>query len=228
MDTSYVPTESEQDLLDTARRVLGVNLSEFLLCGLGESHHPRRLYTARSIRAHVPGLTFQLEVVPDSGEGLPGGRDPLVMAALLHLLWTGERGRDEVVFRDEELLGILFWPDTPELRHSISEAVERYYCTAYLRTSTEPMGAGGGERRSSQVQKLIPSYETTIELLSGPPKETRKSTVVQFMPKLIEEVTGAEKYFLGVDFERLILERIRPDDARLSEESNTVLRSDNQ
>lgn len=213
MSNTYVPTEAESDLLDTARRVLGTNLSEFLLSGLGEPLQPRRLYTARSVRAHGPGPTFRLEVVSDSGEGLPSGRDPLIMAALLHLLWTGESGRDEVVFRDEALLERLSWPNTAESRNSISEAVERYYCTAYLRTSTEPMGAGGGERRTSQVQKLVPGYETTVELLSGPPKETRKSTVVQFMPKLIEEVTGAEKYFLGVDFERLQLERITSEEA---------------
>lgn len=213
MSNTYVPTEAESDLLDTARRVLGGNLSEFLLSGLGEPHQPRRLYTARSVREHGSGLTFRLEAVSETDEGLPGGRDPLVMAALLHLLWTGERGRDEVVFRDEELLERLSWPDTPESRNSIGEAVERYYSTAYLRTSTEPLGAGGGERRTSQVQKLVPGYETTIEVLSGSPKERHKSTVVQFIPKLIEEVTGAEKYFLGFDFERLLLERIMTEDA---------------
>ncbi|MDQ5827250.1 MAG: hypothetical protein M3441_24070 [Chloroflexota bacterium] len=216
MSTPYVPTESESDLLDTARRVLGVNLSGFLLSGLGEPHHPRRLYTARSVRAHGPGLTFRLEAVSDSEKGLPGGRDPLVMAALLHLLWTGDRGKDEVVFRDEELFERLSWADTWDARITIEGAVERYYCTAYRRTSTEPMGAGGGERRSSQVQKLVTAYETTLELLSGPPKETRKSTVVQFMPKLVEEVTGAEKYFLGIDFERLRLEPLPPDSSAQS------------
>lgn len=55
MNPPYIPTEAERDLLDTARRVLGANLSEFLLCGLGELHYPRRLYTARSVRAHGPG-----------------------------------------------------------------------------------------------------------------------------------------------------------------------------
>lgn len=206
MSTLYVPTDAEDDLLDTARRVLGTNLSEFLLCGLGQPHHRRRLYTARSSRAHGPGLTFRLEVVSETEEGLPGGRDPLVMAALLHLLWTGEMGRDEVVFRDEMLLERLSWPDTTESRGTIAAAVERYYSAAYRRTSTEPLGTGGGERRSSHVQKLVPGYETTAELLSGPPKEVRKSTIVQFTPKLIEEVTGAEKYFLGIDFERLRLD----------------------
>lgn len=213
MSTSYVPTEAERDLLDTARRILGVNLLGLLLSSLGEPHQPRRLYTARSVRTHGSGLTYRLEAVSETKKGLPGGRDPLVMAALLHLLWTGERGRDEVVFRDEGLLERLAWPDTSESRNSIGEAIERYYCTTYLRTSTEPLGAGRGERRTSQVQKLVPGYETTIEVLSGPPKETRRSTVVQFMPKLIEEVSGAEKYFLGVDFEWLQVERIMPEDA---------------
>lgn len=209
MSNTYDPTESERDLLDTARRVLGVNLSGFLLSGLGEPHHPRRLYAARSVRAHGPGLTFRLEAVSETEKGLPGGRDPLVMVALLQRLWTSGEGRDEVVFRDEELLGRLSWPDTRESRGTIEAAVERYYSAAYRRTSTEPMRSGGGERRTSQVQKLVPGYEATVELLSGPPKGSRKSTVVQFMPKLIEEVSGAEKYFLGIDFEKLgRLERI--------------------
>jgi len=203
MSIPTVLSEAESDLLDTTRRVLGANLSEFLLCGLGEPHDSRRRYTARSIREHGPGLVYHLEAVGESEKGLPGGRDPLVMAALLHLLWMGERGRDEVVFCDEELLERLSWPDTPESRRLISEAVERYYCTAYRRTSTEPLGAGGGERYSSCVQKLVPSYETTEEWLSGPANEVRKSTIVQFTPKFLEEVSGTEKYFLGLNFEKL-------------------------
>ena len=147
-----------------------------------------------------------MEAVSDSSVGLPGGRDPLVMATLLHLLWTGERGRDEVVFRDEALLERLSWPDTPDSRLYIGEAIERYYSAAYCRTSTEPLGEEGEERRSSQVQKLVPGYETTVEQLSGPLREVRKSTIVQFAPKLIEEVSGPEKYFLGIDFERLRLD----------------------
>jgi hypothetical protein len=203
MSSPYVPTEAEQDLLDTARRMLGGNLFEFLLSGLGQPHHPRRRYAAKSIRAHGPGLVYQLEVVSESEKGLPGRRDSLVMAALLHLLWTGDRGRDEVVFRDEELLGILSWPGTPESRSDVELAVERYYCAAYRRTSREPLRPDGGERLSSQVQKLVPGYDTTLEMRQGPPKEIRKSTIVHFTTKFIEEVSDAEKYFLGIDFERL-------------------------
>lgn len=69
MSNNYVPTEAESDLLDTARRVLGVNLSEFLLSGLGEPHQPRRLYTARSVRAHGSGLTYRLEAISETEDG---------------------------------------------------------------------------------------------------------------------------------------------------------------
>lgn len=203
MSAPYIPTEAEHDLLDTARRVLGENLFDFLLSGLGEPHHPRRRYTATSIREHRPGVTYQLEAVGESREGLPGGRDPVVMAALLHLLWIGGRARDEVVFRDEELLGILSWPETRESRLAVKAAVERYYNTAYHRTSREPLGEGRGEWVSSQVQKLVPCYETTEEWEVGTPRGKRKSTILHFTTKLVEEVSGVGKYFLGIDFERL-------------------------
>ena len=203
MSIPTVLSEAESDLLDTTRRVLGANLSEFLLCGLGEPHDSRRRYTARSIREHGPGLVYHLEAVGESEKGLPGGRDPLVMAALLHLLWTGPRGRDEVVFSDEGLMGILSWPETQESRMDIAAAVDRYYCATYYRRSRERLGLGRGERVSSQVQKLVPAYDTTLELREAPPSEVRKSTTVHFTTKLVDEVSGAEKYFLGIDFERL-------------------------
>ncbi len=112
MSTPYTPTEAEHDLLDTARRVLGDNLFQFLFSDLGGAHRPRRRFTATSVREHGHGTVHQLEAVGESEKGLPGGRDPLVMAALLRLLLTRGKGKDEVVFREEELLGILSRPDT--------------------------------------------------------------------------------------------------------------------
>lgn len=203
MNPPYIPTEAEHDLLDTARQMLGGNLFDFLLSGLGEPHHPRRRYSANGIRPHGLGPVYQLEAVAESEKGLPGGRDPLVLAALLHLLWTGDRGRDEIVLREDDLLGILSWPDTPGVRLSVEAAVSRYYCTGYHRTSREPSGADGGEMISSQVQKLVTGYDTTLELREGPPKRVRKSTILYFTTKLVEDVSGVDKYFLGINFERL-------------------------
>jgi hypothetical protein len=203
MSIRYTLTEAERGLLDTARRVLGGNLCELLLSGLGESHHPCRRYAAKSVRGRGPGRAYRLEAVAEGGEGLPGGREPLVMAALLHLMWTGGKGRDEVIFRDEELLEVLNWPDTLESRGVIESAVERYYGAAFRRTSRESLEEGRGERVTSQVQKLVTGYDTTVELRDGPPKEVRRSTIIYFTTHLIEEVTGEGKHFLGIDFERL-------------------------
>jgi hypothetical protein len=208
MNPFYIPTEAEYDLLDTARQMLGGNLFDFLLSGLGEPHHPRRRYTAESLRSYGPRPVYQLEAVAESKDGLPGGHDPVVMAALLHLLWTGDRGQDEVVLSDAELLRLLSWPDTQESQLSVEAAIKRYLCTGYHRTSREPLGPGRGELISSQVQKLITGYDTTLELREGPPKKVRKSTILHFTTKLVEEVSGPGKYFLGIDFEKL--ERLQP------------------
>ena len=131
----------------------------------------------------------------------------MVMAALLHLLLTGGKGKDEVVFTDEELLGVLSWPDTRETRRSMNMSIERYYDAAFHRTGREPLGPDGGEMVSAQVQKLVTGYETTEEWEVGTPRGKRKSTILHFTKKLVEEVSGTGKYFLGIDFERL--ERLR-------------------
>ena len=64
---------------------------------------------------------------------------------------------------------------------------------------------------SAQVQKLVTGYETTEEWEVGTPRGKRKSTILHFTKKLVEEVTGEGKYFLGIDFERLRLERLEPE-----------------
>lgn len=209
MDTPYVPTETEHDLLDAARRVLGGNLFEFLLSGLGEPHHPRRRSTATSISEHGPGLTYQLEVIAETEKGLPGGRDPAVMAALLHMLLTGGRGQDEVVYSDGELLAVLSWPDTRESRLAVKAAFERYCCAAYQRTSRQSLGKGRGEWVSSEVQKLVCGYDTTEEWEVGTPKGKRKSTILHFSKNLVAGVSGPGRVSLGLDFAQMQLGRVR-------------------
>lgn len=212
MTTPYAPTEAEQELLDFARRALGVNLSEFLLSGLGEPYLTRRRYTARSTRAHKWVRTYQFEIVSDYEDGLPGGRDPLVLAALLHLMWTGKEGRHEIAFRDEELLEKLSWPESEESRRSVEGAVERYFSASYCVTSRELPGTGRVGGRYSQVRKLVTGYEVTKERSPGAPPAVLRSTVVQFAAGFYEEVSGGEKYFFGIDFEQLQLEQLAAEE----------------
>jgi hypothetical protein len=208
MSFSYIPTETEQDLLDFVRRVLGGNLSEFLLSGLGEPHQTRRRYTARSTKTHKWARTYQFEIVSDNEDGLPGGCDPLVLAALLHLMWTNKEGRHEVAFRDEELLEKLGWPESKESRRSIEATVDRYFSTSYCVTSRELPRAERIEGRYSHVRKLVTGYEITKERLVEVPSVVLNSTVVRFEVGFFEEVSGEEKYFFGIDFGSL--ERLQP------------------
>jgi hypothetical protein len=208
MTLSFVLTEAEQDLLDFARRVLGGSLAQFLLSGLGEPPRLRQRYTARSLRR---GSTYTFEIVSETNDGLPAGRDPLVLASLLHLMWTRSAGRHEVVFRDEELLERLGWPETRETRLVLDAAVERYFCTAYYVKARGLPRAEGVESRYSHVRKLVTGYETTKERLLEAPRVVLKSTVVQFAAGFYEEVAGGEKYFFGIDFEQLELRELPQD-----------------
>lgn len=203
MSSSYTPTETEQDLLDFVRRVLGANLSEFLLSGLGEPHHTHRRYTAHSTKTHKWARTYQFKIVSDTQDELPGGRDPLVLAALLHLMWTGKAGRHDVAFRDEELLEKLGWPESKESRRCVEAAVDRYFSTSYCITSRELLRVKCIEGQYSHVRKLVTGYEMTFNRLPGAPGTVLKSTVVQFAAGFFEEVSGEEKYFFGIDFEGL-------------------------
>ncbi|MDQ5826529.1 MAG: hypothetical protein M3441_20240 [Chloroflexota bacterium] len=212
MTIPYALTEAEQDLLDFARRVLGGNLSEFLLSGLGEPHQTRRRYGARSTRPHKWARTYQFEIVSDDEGGLPGGRDPLVLAALLHLMWTGREGRHEVAFRDGELLEKLGWPESEESRRCVEATIERYFSTSYCVTSRELQRAERVEGQYSQVRKLITGYEVTKERLPDAPKAVLKSTVVQFAAGFYEEVSSGSKYFFGIDFEQLQLRQLTAEE----------------
>jgi hypothetical protein len=197
MKASYDTTETERDLLDFGRRMLGSNLAALLFAGLGEPPQPHRRFTVQSTVASGHSTTYELEAVSEDGRVVPAGRDPLVLAAILHLLLTDKTVRDDITFRDEVLL------DTTEGRLAITSAVERYYLTAYYLRWTTLRGPDQVEMRRSRVQQLITGYEVTTELMPKRYKTLRKSTVVYFAAGFTMDLAGEQKYFLGIDFERL-------------------------
>jgi len=196
-------TEAEQSLLDSAQRRLGGNLAGFLLAGMDEPSRSRRRYVAQGGVSHGRVHTYQLEIVSEDGRGLPAGRDPLVLAAMLHFLLTSKMARDEIIFRDEELLTKLSWDDTTEVRSVIASAVERYFSTAYYLQRVEVLAPELKEARYSHVQKLITGYETSIVRLPGTCDVICRSRVIYFSSGLFAEISTAQKYFLGIDFESL-------------------------
>jgi hypothetical protein len=86
MSSYLTDSDAENRVVETARQMMGANLSDFLLSGLGEPSHPRsRSFTAKGTEGREE-ITYLLKIVSDSTLGLPAGKDPLVMAAVLSLI----------------------------------------------------------------------------------------------------------------------------------------------
>jgi hypothetical protein len=204
MDSSSSLTGVERNALEEGRKLLGDNLTAFLLSGLGETdiaHH--RSFTAQSIPSHGEELTYQLDMINDSKQGLPVGRDPLVLASLLDLLWERQPLDSTILFHESDILEKLQWPQCDESSRSIKLALERYLLTAYCLinpTAAEDDCLGG---RYASVGRLLIGYESTTILRSRKISNQPRAMRVQFLPALIHDVISERKYFLGIDFQGL-------------------------
>ena len=186
MSTDYKLSETERRTLDDARRLLGDNLADFLLSGLGlaEISH-RRAFAARSTSRHSWGVTYRFEMVNESG--LAAGREPFVLAALLGLLQEGQPPEGGLIFRQCEILENLGWADATGSRKFVKQALEKYLLTAYcLVDETLPRGkrihqgyAGFG--------RLLVSYETTSTPRPVYRIDPEKSARIHFPPGFIPE-----------------------------------------
>ena len=67
-------TQAERSTLDQARKLLGDNLADFILSGLGESSLThRRTFTATSGLSQSNEITYQLEMINDLDQGFATG-----------------------------------------------------------------------------------------------------------------------------------------------------------
>jgi hypothetical protein len=201
MNTEYTLSEAEQSVLNNARRLLGPNLADYLLSGLGEAEVThRRAFSASGTSAESEGFSYRFEMVSDSKEGLPIGRDPLVMAALTAMLRERQPMDEKVGFGLDDMLKILQWPQGKESHLMVRRAVQRYASTTFgLIEQPLPEEATG-----SQFKRLVIGYET----ISKPPAVKRGARhliiKVQFWPHFINAFNIYDrKHFLGVEFQTL-------------------------
>jgi hypothetical protein len=203
MDSNSNLAEPERSMLKEAHKLLGDNLTAFLLSGLGETEIAhRRTFTARNIPSHSDEITYQLEMINDSAQGLSIGRDPLVLASMLDLLWERQPLDSTILFHESDILEKLQWPQNTESRRSIKLALERYLLTAYCLidpTATEEDCLDG---RYASVGRVLTGYESTAILRSRKISNQPRAMRVQFLPALIHDVISERKSFLGVDFQR--------------------------
>jgi hypothetical protein len=202
---------ADNDLTDVERRIiaevyklLGDNLADFLLSGLGNSSiSHRRTFTAASGLPQGQEINYQLEMINDSGTGLPIGRDPLVIAALLDLLWERQPLDSTILFREMDILEKLQWVQNAESQSLIKRALERYVLTAYCLIHPTPEYQKRYTWRYDSIGRLVIGFESTSILQSQKRPDQPRSMRIQFLPALIHDVISERKYFLGIDFQSL-------------------------
>ena len=206
MSSTFNPTEIEQKVLNEVRKMLGSNLADYLLSGLGETNTVHcRAFTALSASSQAEKVTYRFEIRNESGQKrLPAGQDPLVLAALIDLLWERQPLDSRIIFRDSDVLEKLQWPLTSESRTLIRRALERYFLTAYYLvdpTITEEEQRDNGKYAS--FKRLLIGYETTSVLLPVKRTTQQRLTMVQFLPAFSYDTLAESKRFLGIDFQGL-------------------------
>jgi len=205
MSTGFSLTDTEWKVVSEMRRLLGPNLANYLLSGIGETVSVHcRAFTALSASSQAEEVTYRFETRDESGRvGLPAGRDPLVLAVLIELLRERQPLNSRISFRDADVLERLQWPVTQESRALIRQALDRYFLTAfYLVDPTIDEGERAGGRYAS-AKRLIIGYETSAVLL--PLRRTIEEglTKVQFLPDLSYDALSDSRRFLGIDFKAL-------------------------
>lgn len=158
----FWPTRHERRLLKFALDTFGGTLSQFLLTGFGEENVPKRWdFTINSTSEDGTLQKRRLQVITheplDGSSCLPRGRDPLVFLALLRLLLHRPKQDNHIlVFQEEDVLNLLGWEDTDELRHEIDEAIYRYSLLMYK----------WGMNRSELTRRSLSHYTASAHALS--------------------------------------------------------------
>lgn len=204
MVTNIELSAAEDKVIGEACKLLGDNLADFLLSGLRETDiSNRRCFTAQNTLSHNDGITYQLEMISDHKMGLPTGRDPVVLAVLLALLWERQPLHSTILFREADILDKLEWDNNAESKMLIKRSLERYFFTAYCLIDPAISGEEGFCERYASVGRLLLGIENTAILSSAQKTGRPRSTRVHFFPSLIHDVISEKKFFLGMDFQRL-------------------------
>jgi hypothetical protein len=173
----------------------GKQFGELLLAGFGAEpdEGQRRLHLTES----QEGLEadWAIEFVATR---LPCGDDPLVLAALLKLLLSCPITSQCLEFEFGELLAELRWPNDPDTRRQVEEALVSYAGLLYDQRE------GGREGRRAQAASeggcyhLLTGYVRGAE--SGTGGSSAKSHGVYFDDGFIRGLKEGRIYFAGIDF----------------------------
>lgn len=204
MNSDFKLTEAEEKVLTEARHLFGSNLADYLLSGLGEAGITHcRGFTAQLTTPQGEDVTYRFEMRNESAQGLPIGREPLVMAVLLNLFRERQPMDDAVTFRPSDVLEKLGWPQTTDTQLLIKQAIEKYVSTAYCLID---LTVSEDERSNSLYavfMRLLGGYQTSSKLLPQKRTDPQRFIKVEFKYALQNATMGQRKHFLEIEFQKL-------------------------
>jgi len=204
MSADFQLTETEQKVLTEIRHLFGSNLADYLLSGLGEANITHcRAFTAQLTSPQGEDVTYRFEIRNESAQGLPMGREPLVMAVLLNLFRERQPLDDAVTFRVSDILDKLEWPQTTDTRLLIKQAIEKYVSTAYCLVDPTLSGDERGNSLYAVFMRLLVGYQTTSKLLPQKRTDAQRFIKVDFTFSFLNATMGQRKLFLGIEFQNL-------------------------
>ena len=197
-------TKAERGVLDQSRRLSGNHLASFLLSGLGHTDITHcRAFTAQGSSPDSEEVTYRLEMRNDSAQGLPNGRDPLVLAVLLLLFVEQWMMDDSVRFTMSEIIQRLQWSEDSKSQVLITQAIEKYVSTAYCLLDSSVSEEERSDSLHLKFKRLIIDYDTTLESLAVRGRDPQKLIKVQFPSAFVSSIKHTRKHFLGIEFQTL-------------------------
>lgn len=215
MNSNVKLTHTERRVLDKARRLLGDHLASLLLSGLGHADIIHcRAFTAQGSSPSGEDIAYRLEMRNDSAQGLPNGRDPLVLAVLLLMFVEQWRMDDSIRFTMGDVLESLQWSEDSKSRSLITQAIEKYVSTAYCLLDSSVAEEERSGRLHLRLKRLLIDYDTTLESVVVRGRDPRKLIKVQFPSAFVSSLKHTRKHFLGLEFQKLQeLQEIPCDDS---------------
>lgn len=192
-------------MLEFALDLFGEPLSRFFLSGIGEETETQVwLFSVSFNDGRGAARSREVRVEPDDIPGeprvLPGGREPLVILALLRLLIEDRpQSSSTMSYKQEQVLKFLGWKDTAEVRSVIDQAVKRYARLAYR------WGLGTEELADREIS----FYDAEARFVSGyahygaggGEEYQRVANHVDFASEFVEELTRRKLF--NVDWNRV-------------------------
>lgn len=182
---------SNHDLTRT-HKAFGLFPNALLLFGYGESKQENERVITTEEKNIQTGevITRQMKIYTNSAKGLPRGRDPQVLIALLHLTLQKPGSTNSLWFRKTDLIKTLGWSDTAENRQDIDEAVSRYFEAAY--SGLDVKVNTGGTKTKEKFSRIITDYINIDERKVRYSENERLFSKVVFNEEVINEIRSAD------------------------------------